>query len=116
MQSLFPGYKDKDRIWVYQSDKNLSDEQIKEIEDGLTAFFSQWKSHGEEVRADYKILYHRFIILVADAADPLCGRAMDASVRFIKETGEKMQINFLNRMQIAYLENDSIKTFALNEM
>lgn len=116
MQSFFTGYKDSDRVWVYQSDKNLSEEQIAGIENGLSEFFSQWKSHGENVKADFKILHNRFLVLVADAADPLCGRAMDASVRFVKETGEKMQINFLNRRQIAYCDNDNIKTFSLNEI
>jgi len=116
MQALFSGFKDSDRVWVYQSDKNLSEQQIAEIENGLSEFFHQWKSHGENVKADFKILYNRFIVLVADAADPLCGRAMDASVRFIKETGEKLQINFLNRLQIGYLENNFVKTFSLNEI
>lgn len=116
MQSLFPIYKDDDRIWVYQADIHLSEDQIVGIEDSLSEFFSHWKSHGGNVKADYKILYNRFIILIADAADPLCGRAMDASIRFVKETGEKMKIDFLNRTQVACLENNSVLTFLVSEL
>jgi hypothetical protein len=116
MHSFFPEYSEIDKVWVYQSDKNLTEEEVGSIKNRLTEFFSQWKSHGENVKADYKILYNRFIILIADASDPLCGRAMDGSVRFIKETGEKMQINFLDRMKIAYFGNEEIKTFLISEM
>jgi len=86
------------RIWVYQSEKELTDAQAKEIAEKTRAFCESWTSHGDSLRASSLILYNRFIIFGVDSpSDGICGRAIDASARFIMELGGKYQTDFLNR-------------------
>ena len=43
------------RVWIYQSDRNFTDPEIKIIEDKTTLFLNNWKAHGNDLQASYLI-------------------------------------------------------------
>jgi hypothetical protein len=105
------------KAWVFQAEREFSAAELQAINDSLTSFADNWLSHGSLLKAHYKVLYNRFIVFFADEeGDRMCGRAVDASVRFIKEQETKFSIVMLNRSLVAYIQNDRIVSCTLDEL
>lgn len=51
------------RVWIYQSNRSFSAEELLEIETKLRAFVEEWTAHGIGLEASYQIRYNRFIVL-----------------------------------------------------
>lgn len=95
-------YAPNARVWVYLSDRQLSDQEVKEIEQELKQFCRQWRAHGQLLRADAFVLHHRLVVLVADeSVNAVSGCSIDASVRMLQQLGKRYGVDFLNRRLIA---------------
>ena len=62
----FDEISDDARIWIYQSNKLFSNDQIKIINDKIQDFLNSWTSHGNELKVASKIKYSYFIIIALD--------------------------------------------------
>jgi len=106
------------RVWIFQAERELSETEHKAITSELTQFVDNWISHGSLLKAIFKILHKRFILFVVDEeGDRMCGRAVDASVRLVKELESKYHISMLDRNRMAYIDNKGeIQGCKLNEL
>jgi hypothetical protein len=96
---------DASRVWVFQSDREFTENEQQELNAELTNFVNNWLSHGSLLKAYFKIMHNRFIIFIADEdGDRMCGRAVDASVRFVKELEARYSISLLDRNRMAYID------------
>jgi len=94
------------RAWVFQANKELSEQEQKLISAELNAFVDTWLSHGSLLKAHFKLLHNRFIVFFVDEeGDRMCGRAVDNSVRFVKELETKYKLILLDRNMMAYIDN-----------
>ena len=110
-------YPPQTRVWIYQSDRTLPENEAAAIEDGLNLFCSDWKSHGAAVRGAGFLLMNRFIVLLADETRTgVSGCSTDSSVKMIRALGENYGIQFFDRLQLAFLINGSISTLPLSEL
>ncbi len=104
------------RVWVYQSDKSLSDKEIVLIQQKLLTFCNDWKAHQVHLKSSYKVLYNRFIILLVDEQQQnASGCSIDSSVKVIKEIETEFGINLFNRTQIAFEREGEIITLSIPE-
>ncbi len=93
------------RVWVYQSNRSFTPQEIAGIEPKLKDFVNQWTSHKVGVEGDGAVLYNRFIVLMADEEKvKLGGCSIDSSVHFIKGLEKEYGLNFFDRWNIAYLQ------------
>lgn len=107
---------DHSRVWVYQSDRKFSDEEVVKIEQLLTNFIDNWATHGTSLKASGAVLYNRFVIIMADESSvKASGCSIDKSVAFIKHLEKEFNCDFFNRLKIAYIEGENVKTFNFNE-
>ena len=91
------------RVWIYQSDRVFSDNEILFIQQKLLAFCKNWKTHQTHLISSYIVLYNRFIILLVDEQQQnASGCSIDSSVRIIKEIEIELGIDLFNRTQIAF--------------
>jgi len=91
------------RIWIYQSSRKLSDIEVQEIEQALTAFLQQWATHGHDLHASYVIKYNRFIIIaINQEIQNVSGCSIDASVTFIQKLEKKYGIDLLDKMNVTF--------------
>jgi hypothetical protein len=105
------------RVWIFQADRELSAFENKAISDELLQFVENWLSHGTLLKAYYKLLFNRFIVFFADEeGDNMCGRAIDASVRFIKELEKKYSVLLMDRSRAAYIKDGRIEACTLSEL
>ena len=78
----FDTLPDESKIWIYQSNRKLSDNEMNEIEADLKAFLENWAAHGKPLEASYQLRYNRFIIIaVNQETQPATGCSIDASAR-----------------------------------
>jgi len=113
----FDTLNDTSRVWIYQSNKAFSSEEVKELEPLLENFTGQWQSHGAPVNASFKVLLNQFIILAVDDLGPgVGGCSIDSSVHFMQELEKKLNISLLNKSDMAFLANDVIKILPFNKV
>tara|TARA_B100000900_G_C20588468_1_gene720629 strand:- start:1934 stop:2404 length:471 start_codon:yes stop_codon:yes gene_type:complete len=104
------------RIWVYQSDRSLSDKEVVFIKQKLLAFCNEWKAHQAHLKSSYKVLHNRFIILLVDEEQKnASGCSIDSSVKVIKEIEADFGIDLFNRTQIALEQEGEIFTLSIPE-
>jgi hypothetical protein len=97
------------RIWIFQSERHLSAQDIQDIDELLQPFIARWKSHGDRVKGYATILYNRFILLMADESETMVsGCSTDGAIHIIKEIENKFQLQLFNRLNLAFLVNDSL--------
>jgi hypothetical protein len=103
------------KVWVFQAEREFTIQEEQLLLARLNTFVDNWLSHGSLVKGYYKFLHNRFIVFFADEqGEAMCGRAVDASVRFIKEMEAQLGITMLNRNLVAYLENGKVFSCTLN--
>ncbi|MEK6615549.1 MAG: hypothetical protein AABZ32_05485, partial [Bacteroidota bacterium] len=91
------------RVWIYQSSQEFTPAQLKTVEELKNVFLRQWESHGNPVKGKIETLHNRFIVVMIDESDEKsCGRSVDASIRFMKELEQELNVSLLNRMLVAY--------------
>ena len=104
-------------VWIYQSDKTLDYRQMDYIKEEAQAFCRQWSAHGAPLKAAYKILHNKFLILAVDEGlNAVSGCSIDSSVRFVKGVENQLRLNFLDRTQVAFLIDDNVYTTGLHSI
>lgn len=97
------------RLWVYQSNRPLSDAEVNSIIEAGEGFVSDWAAHGASLKASFDVLYNLFIVITVDEKQAIAsGCSIDKSVKFIKEIEQKMDLNLFDRMQVAYRKGTDI--------
>lgn len=97
----FPGLS---RVWVYQCNRAFIEKEVREVDEQLHHFYTQWMSHGAPVKGWAKLLFRQFIVMIADESqDQLGGCSIDGAVRVIKSLERQYDVNFFDRMMITFL-------------
>lgn len=104
------------RIWIYQSNRKFSDEEIVDIEKDLQLFLENWTAHGSHLESSYLIKYNRFIIIAVNQdAQQATGCSIDASVEFIQKLEQKYNVDLLDKMNVSFKQADFITHKSLLE-
>ena len=99
------------RVWIYQANRRLTDEETGIITETLKASLDSWEAHGKKLTASGKIFEHRFVVIAVDERDEMpSGCSIDTSTHWLKEIGQRMNIDFFDR-SLAYLDDhDEVQT------
>ncbi|TAH04699.1 MAG: ABC transporter ATPase [Sphingobacteriales bacterium] len=99
------------KIWIYQADRLFTNLECNKISTILINFTQNWQAHGTALSSGFEIRYNLFLILWVD--EDLAGASgcsIDASVRVIKQIEQEFGVDLFNRFNMAYKENDTVKT------
>ncbi|MBA3706175.1 MAG: ABC transporter ATPase [Bacteroidetes bacterium] len=104
------------RVWVYQSNRLLTDAEISAIKKAGIGFIADWAAHGASLKASFDALYNRFIVIAVDEQQALAsGCSIDKSVKFIKDLEQQFDLNLFDRLQVAYRKGNEIVVCHLSE-
>ena len=104
------------KVWIYQSDSNLSSKDVELIEKEVKLFLNNWSSHNKEIESSYEIRYNRFLIIgLNENINSASGCSIDKSLNFIKNLQSILKVNFLNRLDVAYKIGNEINSISLLE-
>ena len=102
-------FSPQSKVWIYQSDRAFTTEEVTAIEQKLAEFTSQWKAHGHQLQAKAEVLHNFFLVFTVDEASAgVTGCSIDASVRVVKELEQQYDVDLFNRFNMAYLVEDNV--------
>ena len=111
----FDKISDESRIWIFQSNRLISDLDIESLEKQIDVFLSSWTSHGNQLMVASKIKYNLFIIIALDqSCSTASGCSIDKLVSFIKNIENEYQISLLDRLDISFRDKNKISVLRLD--
>lgn len=104
------------RVWIYQADRYLLPNEVDHIKAKGNAFINSWSSHGATMDATIDVQHNRILIIAADEEQAQAsGCGIDKSVRFVKDLGESLRVDFFQRTQVLYKDNGILSEKPINE-
>ena len=117
MITPFEKLSDSARIWIYQSDRPFTPEELKLIEEKAGAFITSWAAHGQDLLASTTVLHNLFLIVSADEDFNMAsGCSIDSQFRFVQQLGTELKIDFFNRMNIAFLKGEGVAIIPMSQL
>jgi len=102
-------FSEQSRVWIYQSDRELYEDEVKQLHEILNKFAAEWTAHNHQLKAKAEIRYNRFLILIVDESQAgASGCSIDKSVNFIKRLEQEFGITLLDRFNLAYREGEKV--------
>ena len=98
---LFDGFSDESRVWLYTANRAITPTEAHFVQENLEHFASSWKAHSTPLKAKACLLHEYTIAFVVDQSTAnASGCSVDSSVRFVKELGKELNIDFFNRLNV----------------
>jgi hypothetical protein len=117
MNNFFSNFPANSRVWLYQTDRAMSDSDRKEVNDQLAPFVAKWAAHGNKLWADAMVIHPFFVAFVVDNEQTVpSGCSIDSSVHFMRALGNQMGIDFFTRMKVTVLVNDELKQLDFHDL
>jgi len=105
------------RIWIYQANRILNDQEATQINELSSQFVATWNSHGTQLLADIELLNNLHLVVCVDESHKdASGCSIDSSVRFVKALEGQFNLDFFDRMLIAYKDKDAVKLVKANQL
>lgn len=113
----FDQLPDDSRIWIFQSDRLLSEEEIESINPILNFFISDWTAHQQTLRASFTFLHNHFLIIGVDENMAIAsGCSLDKVFHVVRACGQKINTDFLNRLHIAAMIQNVITLHSVKQI
>ncbi len=115
---LFKDLKENSKVWIYTSDRSLSDSESAYLQSQSNEFVKNWAAHGVGLKAESLVYKNRFLIIVADESQAnASGCSIDSSVKFVKAMGVELGTDFFNRMNLMVTKDEEeLKPVHISEL
>jgi hypothetical protein len=105
------------RVWIYQSNRPFTEQEVLEINEQLHQFTAQWQAHGAPVKGWGQVLFNQVVVLIADeSATMVSGCSTDSSVRIIKSMENQYKVNFFDRLLLGFLVKDKVQLLPMAQL
>jgi hypothetical protein len=112
----YPELPNNSRVWIYQSDKELSIEEIEYICAKAILFIEKWTRHGDDLKGSFTIKYNQFLVLGVDEGfNSVSGCSIDSSVRFVQELEKELNLDLMNKLNVSFKDGENINIIKLAE-
>ncbi|MDN4166110.1 hypothetical protein QWY31_11390 [Cytophagales bacterium LB-30] len=111
----FDQMPDHARVWIYQAEKSLTEEQAAKVQQTAQQFIEEWTAHGKGLVGSALFMHNQFLVLAVDEHHATAsGCSIDKSVHFVKSVQDSTGVDFFNRTLLVYLdEQGRLQTVAL---
>ena len=105
------------RVWIYQSNKKLSNDLVKEVEGLGKSFCQSWEAHGQTLKSAVKVFHNQFLVITVDESfNKATGCSIDKSVDLVRNLEGQLGISFFDRTNIAFLKDGEVFLTPMNEI
>ena len=105
----FEQLPDHARIWIYPSNRKFSEQEVALIHEKVSVFIEQWTAHGAQLEAGFEVPYDRFLVLgLNQERASASGCSIDASVHFIQELQQELEVDLLDKMNVTFYSGQYI--------
>ena len=110
MRIDFEQMPDHSRIWIYQADRELAEDECNQISKLTANFLEEWTAHGSALRSSSRIFYNRFLVLTVDEDHAQAsGCSIDTAFKFVRYLESEFNVVFMDRTNVAFLEKSESK-------
>ena len=97
------------KVWIYQSNRAFTLDELVEITRKLDDFITSWSAHGAGLKAGYDIKYNRFITIAVDNEHhSASGCSIDASVHFIQQLEKEYNVDLMDKMNVSFKNGEFV--------
>lgn len=112
----FNSLPDTARVWIYQSDREFTEEEAIQISQKAVEFIKGWTRHGDSLKGSFTIKYNQFIVIGLDESfNNASGCSIDASVRFIQEIEQTLKVDLMDKMNVSFKDGENINIVKLSD-
>lgn len=105
------------RIWIYQADRQITEDEKNKIENSAKEFLDGWAAHGNPLNSSFTVLHNKFLVISVDESYNLAsGCSIDASVALVRNLEQQLNLNFFDRSKVAFLLNGEIFQSAMTDL
>lgn len=102
---------DNAKVWIYQSNRPFTDEEIQKLEPQINAFADEWVSHNVMLKAFGTVYLKQFIVLMVDESQAgASGCSIDRSVYFLRLVERNFGVELFDRNTFAFRMGDEVHT------
>ena len=114
---MFSNLDPDSKVWIFQSTVKLNSKEEFFLKKELDVFLDQWKSHGNNLKADYILFKSHFIIISVDKFFfEASGCSLDKLFKKIKDLGSFLDKDFFQRDYIFFeLLDQKIQNLKIRE-
>jgi hypothetical protein len=106
-----------ERIWIYTLSKELTNELIADFKNRCQNFVSGWTAHDVSLDASFELYQNRLLIFkVNEDKYNASGCSIDKQVRFVKELELAFSVDLLNRLLVAYENNNQVEVVKASQI
>ena len=104
----------KSRLWIYQSERPFTSEEVDGLLLEIQNFLEEWTSHNRALQASFQIVENRILVMgVDEGVAGASGCSIDKMMHFIQALEQRHNLSLLNRQLITYRNNGSWETTKL---
>jgi hypothetical protein len=93
-----PGFA---RVWIYQAERKLTDQELSLVEQRLARFCEGWNTHGNGMPTSFEVLDGQILVLAVDESGlGASGCSIDSSVRTLRELETQLEVNLTDQGKI----------------
>ena len=106
-----------ERIWIYTLSNKLTNEQLVDFKNRCQTFVTGWTAHDVSLDASFELYQNRLLIFkVNEEKYNASGCSIDKQVRFVKELEVAFSVELLNRLLVAYENNNQVEVVKASQI
>ena len=114
---MFQQIEGNGRIWIYAANRTISIDEAAFIKSKFDVFCSNWKAHGKNLSAEFKIAYNQILILaVNEDLESATGCSIDTATALFREIDATYKLDLFNRMNLTFLKGDQVQLVMMTDL
>lgn len=110
-------FPDNARIWIYTSNRAVSDTEQLALAGPIAEFLDQWAAHGTPlVAAGAWLNPYQLVVALDESAAGASGCSIDSQTRFMRDLGNQHNIDWFNRLSMVVEEANEVKLVSFFEL
>lgn len=98
------------RLWIYTADRALTQSEQADFLSECSVFLDDWTAHGADLKAEAVVLLDRIFVVALDLdCAPATGCSIDRLMSFVREHGVRTGIDWFDRHQVVFWENENVQ-------
>lgn len=100
------------KLWIYVAERALNSAEQDQVSHALQQFTTSWTAHNQALKARAELFANQVVILCVDESQAgASGCSIDKSVHFLEDLGNKLGIDFFDRMRFGWIDPTGTLTF-----
>lgn len=98
----FKQLPDYSRVWVYQAERRLNEQELVIVRQRLSRFCEGWNTHGNGMPTSFEVFDNQILVLAVDESGlGASGCSIDSSVKVLKELESLLGINLTDQGKVS---------------